>query len=95
VIHIVFIVVAYDIVEDAKRNRLAKVLTNFGVRVQKSVFECEIDDRQYLRMKAAIEKEIDPEWDSVRYYFLCRKCRENIQVSGLGSVLDDEEVIIV
>jgi len=90
-----FIVVAYDIVDDSKRNRLAKILCNFGERVQKSVFECEIEDQQYLRMRAAIEKEIDPEWDSVRYYFLCKRCKGNIRVSGLGAVLESEDLIIV
>lgn len=90
-----FVVVAYDIVDNSKRNRLAKILSSYGRRVQKSVFECRIEDRQYLKMKQAVEKEIDPEWDSVRYYFLCRKCAGNTQVSGLGTVSEDEEIIIV
>jgi len=90
-----FVVVTYDIVDDRKRTRLAKTLTSYGNRVQKSVFECQIDDRQYLRMKGQIEKQIDPEEDSVRYYFLCGRCSGNIRVSGLGTVREDENVIIV
>jgi CRISPR-associated protein Cas2 len=90
-----YVVVVYDIVEDRKRNRLAKVLANYGHRVQKSVFECDLEDQQYLRMKGALEKEIDPEEDSVRYYFLCRRCHGNTEVSGLGPVREEEEGAII
>ena len=67
-----FVVVAYDIVDNSKRNRLAKILCNFGRRVQKSVFECQLDDGRFLKMKESIEKEIDPQWDSVRIHALRR-----------------------
>ena len=90
-----FVMVTYDIVDDRKRTRVAKTILHFGSRVQKSVFECQIDDRQYLRMKERVEKEIDMEEDSVRYYFLCAKCVGNIQISGWGAVREDEAVIIV
>jgi CRISPR-associated protein Cas2 len=90
-----FIVIAYDIVDNRQRLRLAKVLGNYGQRVQKSVFECQIDDRRYLAMRKEIDKLIDPEQDSVRYYFLCSRCRGNIEVSGWGAVREEEEVIVV
>ena len=46
-------------------------------------------------MKEELEKEIDPEEDSVRYYLLCGRCFKNIEVSGLGAVREDEDVMIV
>ncbi len=61
-----FVVVSYDVVADKRRNKIAKTLVGFGNRVQKSVFECELDDRNYLKMKDALEKLIDREEDSVR-----------------------------
>ena len=90
-----FVTVAYDVVDDRKRTRLSKALSEYGRRVQKSVFECEVDDRQYIRMRERVEKEIDPEEDSVRYYSLCSRCMGNIQVYGLGVVREEEEVVIV
>jgi CRISPR-associated protein Cas2 len=90
-----FVAVSYDIVNNRTRSRLAKIISNFGSRVQKSVFECRIEDQQYLKMKEHIEKEIDHEEDSVRYYFLCAKCSGNIQVSGWGAISEDEDVLIV
>ncbi len=90
-----FVVVAYDIVDDRKRTQVAKLMKQYGVRVQKSVFECILDDRRYLRMKEQIEKLIDWDEDGVRYYTLCMGCVKNIETSGVGIVLDEEELIIV
>ena len=90
-----YIVVSYDIVDDKKRLKLAKELLNYGKRVQKSVFECRLDERRFLEMKRKIERIIDMEEDSVRYYFLCKKCVNNIEISGIGTITEDEDLIIV
>ena len=92
---VMFICVSYDIVDDRRRTKLAKILTDYGHRVQKSVFECDLDDRRFLKMKREIEKLLNREEDSVRYYFLCGRCRRNIEVSGLGTLREDDELIIV
>lgn len=90
-----FVVVSYDIVDDKKRLRVAKLLKSYGERVQKSVFECRLDDRLYLKMKREIEKIIDWEEDGVRYYILCAGCLKNVDISGVGYVREDEDVIVV
>jgi len=89
-----FITISYDIVDNRRRAKLAKLLLDYGYRVQKSVFECDLDDRQFLKLKGLIEALIDWEEDSVRYYFLCGRCRGNVEVSGWGVVREEEEVII-
>ena len=88
-------VVCYDIVDDGKRRRLAKLLKSYGERVQKSVFECRIDERRYLKMKEEVARLIDWEEDSVRYYALCRGCRKLVEISGVGLVREDEDLIVV
>lgn len=88
-------VVSYDIVDDRRRTQIAKALKNYGERVQKSVFECRIDDQQFLRMKKALEEIIDMNEDSVRYYFLCKGCIDRIEISGWGTVAEEEKLIIV
>ena len=35
-------VAVYDVSDDRERNRVAKILEGFGVRVQKSAFECQL-----------------------------------------------------
>lgn len=90
-----FVVVSYDIVDDRKRTKVAKAMKSYGERVQKSVFECRVDDKQFLKMKRTLESIIDMNEDSVRYYFLCKGCIERIEISGWGTVVEDENLIIV
>lgn len=87
--------VCFDIVEDKCRYRVVKILLKYGARVQKSVFECTLNDKQYLDMKSEIESHINFSQDSVRYYQICKKCSTLIQISGLGIFSLDEELIIV
>jgi CRISPR-associated protein Cas2 len=93
----VYVVVSYDVVNDKTRTKLAKLLFNYGRRVQKSVFECVLDEKRLLEMQAKINKAIDAEVDSVRYYSLCQRCVAGIDIVGLGTVTEDlaNSVIIV
>ncbi len=90
-----FLVVSYDVVDDRRRLKVAKVLTGYGRRVQKSVFECDLDERRSLKMKQEVDRLIDHQEDSVRYYVLCPRCRRSVEVSGWGTVSEEDEVIIV
>lgn len=90
-----FVVVSYDLVDDRQRQRLARLLTDYGQRVQKSVFECQLDEGRFLRLKKQVDKLIDPVQDSVRYYFLCQRCRAAVEVTGWGTVREEEVVVIV
>jgi len=74
---------------------VAKIMEDFGIRVQKSVFECLLDDKQFITMKKKVEKVMDFQVDSVRYYSLCALCREKIELSGAGFVLKEDQFIII
>jgi len=91
-----FVVVAYDIEDDRRRTKLHNTLMNFGCPVQYSVFECILDKRGLREMKAAVEKVIKrEERDSVRYYYLCRGCRERIEVvSGVGVTKERPTIVV-
>ena len=90
-----FIIVTYDIIKNKHRYRVMKILKGMGFHVQKSVFECRVNDRLYLKMKNGIEQIIDWEVDSIRYYTLCAGCVKNVELSGVGFVREDEDVIVV
>lgn len=89
------VIVAYDIVEDKLRNRVAKGLTGYIERVQKSVFEGEVRESQLVKMRAMLEKNIDQETDTVRIYRSCRRCLAATEVIGTGSLVPDEDEDIV
>ncbi|HOI94977.1 MAG TPA: CRISPR-associated endonuclease Cas2 [Syntrophobacter fumaroxidans] len=82
-----FYVVSYDISDDRVRYKVAKVLKAYGVRVQKSVFECpDLTEKRFLKMKDRLEALIDFTTDSVRYYRQCRGCLAECEVSGAGEL---------
>lgn len=69
-----FCVVAYDITDDKCRNKIAKILQQYGVRINYSVFECMFTENQYQKVKQMIASKIDTREDTVVYYQICINC---------------------
>lgn len=90
-----FVVVCYDIPDDKRRNKVAQALKGFGYRVQKSVFECEVNQDMLKKMRLRVEKRLKPEEDSVRYYNLCQACLGKTVIVGLGQVERDRPFFVV
>lgn len=90
-----YTMVSYDIVKNKTRTRVMKFLKDFGDRVQLSVFECDLDDEQYARMKEGVEKLINQKEDRVRYYRLCKSCMSRVVISGWGEIEQDEGFTII
>ena len=69
------VLITYDVstINNAGKKRLrrvAKQCVNYGVRVQNSVFECELDPAQCRLLKQKLTEEIDEKTDSLRFYYL-------------------------
>ena len=62
--------IIYDIIDDKKRNRMAKFLESYGVRVQKSAFEAHLTKKHFEEMFRRATKIIDATKDSLRVYLL-------------------------
>jgi CRISPR-associated protein Cas2 len=90
-----FIVVAYDIKDDKRRNRVAKTMEDYGTRVQYSVFECNLGEKILEKMKDTLSSVIDEENDNVRIYKLCNGCIKAVKILGSGEMTQDEDVYIV
>ncbi len=86
--------VAYDITNDKRRNRVAKILKDFGTRIQYSVFECDTDRRALLRLQSRLEKVINLKEDTVTFYHLCAACEKQIDRIGLRKGLDKHSYIV-
>lgn len=69
-------------------SRVAKTCTNYGQRVQNSVFECLVDSTQFAMLKKQIEDIIDKDVDSVRYYILGEKYQNRIEHIGVQNSFD-------
>jgi CRISPR-associated protein Cas2 len=90
-----FYAISYDIRDDRRRLRVAKLLTNFGERVQYSVFEANLEPGEWERLRAGLESLVDPEEDSVRMYPLCGVCVGRVEIMGPGEITQDPEMIII
>ena len=69
-----FIIVAYDVSSTPKRNKIAKMLEDYGERVNLSVFECMLTTARFVKLREKIEKQIDTETDKIVYYTVCVDC---------------------
>ena len=89
-----FIIVAYDIVENKRRTKIMKTLKGYGFHVQKSVFECFLNERQLLRLKGIIGGLIDENEDSVRFYRLPEDLSAQVEILGQGEVSKNPILIV-
>jgi len=82
---LMFFLFVYDISKDRRRRKVAKLMEAHGARVQKSVFECDINKRQLISLVKRSVKVIDSKTDSLRVYKLCSKCRQSVTSHGVAS----------
>ena len=82
------VLITYDVnTEDAAGKRrlrqIAKQCVNYGQRVQNSVFECVMDAAQCKLLQNKLLKLMDPEKDSLRFYYLGNKYETKIEHFGI------------
>jgi len=61
---------------------------DFGQRVQKSVFECKVGEKEMVVLRARLVKKINPEEDSLRLYLLDRDMEDKIEHYGINKPVD-------
>ncbi|MCT0212415.1 MULTISPECIES: CRISPR-associated endonuclease Cas2 [unclassified Synechococcus] len=61
-------VIAYDSPSNKRRRKLAKLLEGYGVRVQWSVFECNLRKEEIGTVRQRLTRLIQPDHDSVRLW---------------------------
>lgn len=87
------VLVTYDVNTESdggkrRLRRVARACRDWGQRVQYSVFECEVDPAQWVALKARLVSEIDPECDSLRFYFMGANWKPKVEHAGAKPALD-------
>jgi len=87
------IIVSYDIKDNKRRNKLHKTLKGYGMPVQYSVFECNLNQNQFNSLHND-SQEFVKNGDSILYYSLCDRCQTKISaiyksppISGLTIIV--------
>ncbi|MFH1824158.1 MAG: CRISPR-associated endonuclease Cas2 [Candidatus Firestonebacteria bacterium] len=94
------VVITYDVntmdAEGRRRlRRVAKTCKNFGQRVQLSVFECDVDPEQWARLKNGLCNIIDPEKDSIRFYYLGSNWKRRVEHVGAKESISLDEPLLI
>ena len=95
-----FVIISYDVATDEGKGqrrlrRVAKACKDYGQRVQYSVFECIVDPAQWTMLKERLISEIDPEKDSLRFYYLGSNWHHRVEHVGAKASIDQEGPLIV
>lgn len=94
------VLVTYDVstVEKAGRKRLrrvARACEDYGTRVQKSVFECQVGQKEWVNLRARLLREMKAEEDSLRCYFLDEAAVQRTEHHGVDKPVDLTEPLIL
>ena len=93
------ILVSYDVstmtASGARRlRRIAKACQNYGQRVQYSVFEIEVSNAQWVTLKDQLVSLIDPESDSLRFYYMGQNWKHKVEHIGAKEAIDLQGALV-
>lgn len=94
------VLITYDVNTETALGRkrlrqVAKQCVNYGQRVQNSVFECVLDAAQCREVQFKLEKIIDKDKDSLRFYYLGNNYRNKVVHIGAKESFDIEDTLII
>ena len=94
------VLISYDVstMNNAGKTRLRKVAKecqNHAQRVQNSVFEADLDYSSFLKLEARLCELIDPNEDSLRFYYLGNNWEKRVEHIGAKKTYNPEGVIII
>lgn len=90
-----FYVLTYDIADNKRRAKIARLMESLGERVQGSVFEAYLDASELQKILRRSLKVMKENEDSLRIYSLCQPCRARIDVRGLGQATPPPGLMLV
>lgn len=94
------IIVCYDVSTETaagrrRLRRVAKACEAVGQRVQKSVFECQVDQMRYEELERRLLSEIDLDEDCLRLYRLTEPTRLHVQEHGKFRAVDFDGPLVI
>lgn len=94
------VIVSYDVSTETKAGRrrlrrVARVCESMGQRVQKSVFECQVNVMQYEELERRLLAEIDEGEDCLRFYRLTEPVELHVREYGKFKAVDFEGPLVL
>ena len=88
-------VIAYDVVDDSRRSRVARHLEGFGRRVEKSVFECDVSAEEIRQVLSGLKDLLDMNEDRCHCYRVCADCAAHMNLFGADIEAAWKDAVIV
>lgn len=94
------VIVCYDVATESREGRrrlrrVAKACEAIGQRVQKSVFECQVDSRQFEELERQLLAIINADEDSLRFYRLTEPVELHVREHGRFRAIDFDGPLVV
>ncbi len=94
------VLVSYDVSTKTgagvkRLRKISEICLDFGLRVQNSVFECNVDPAQWEDLKDKLLSMYDAKSDSLRFYFLGSNWKRRVEHHGKTGLTDVEEPFIL
>ncbi len=95
-----YILITYDVdtvseMGQKRLRRVARICKDYGQRVQNSVFECEVTEVQYVKLKDALSTVMDKSLDSIRFYHLNKNENRRVETMGVETAYNVNDAIIL
>lgn len=74
--------IAYDVTDDRRRHRIAKLLEGYGTRSQYSLFECHLTPPQLRRLRRCLDRRLNHDTDRLAIYPIAANLAPRIQRLG-------------
>ena len=87
-------IICYDIVDNRRRAKTAKFLEGWGRRIQKSVFDCELNSAELRNVLTRIDSALDAEEDRCLAFRQCEAC-SGVEVSIGNSIEQEWEKVMI
>lgn len=94
------VLITYDVATTTRQGRrrlrrIARACLDYGQRVQNSVFECDVTPAHFAELRKRILDIVEPEEDSIRFYFLGKNWKRRIEHHGAKPAVDLDGPLIV
>jgi CRISPR-associated protein Cas2 len=94
------VLVSYDVSTKTpsgvtRLRKIAETCLDYGIRVQNSVFECNVDPAQWESLKDLLLSKYKAEEDSLRFYFLGSHWERRVEHHGAGTEKSVEDTLIL
>lgn len=87
-------IISYDISDNRARGRFHKLLKEYGLNTQKSIFECDVDREALREIERRARVLLDRESDSLLVMRICKNCQRQVLVAGQGIKVSSIDYLI-